>query len=516
MPILPAYPNLEQLRHRAKDLLHAARRGDRDAIGRIEAVSAGMTLAAAQLAVAREYGFASWTKLKDEVDVRTLDLAQKADAFCVASVSHRPARAARMLAETPQIASYSFATAVLLGDADRVGAELRRDPSLATRRDPRTGWTALHAACMSRWHQVEHVRAAGLAAVVRRLLDAGADPIEATRAPSGGSAGWTPLRCAIAAANSGPSNRPIIELLFAKGAHADDHDLYLAGFAHDRDELLRLLLGHAPDSSELRQALAAPISSNDTEAARLLLHAGADPRRYLDDDRNPVPAIWAAAKAGCSSELVELLLDHGADPDLAGPDGRTAYRLAIAAGRTDLIEQLRRHGATEDATDTELFVAACTRGDHADVQRQIHDDPTLLDRLNTDERAALVRVAEIGNTAAVTLMLDLGFPFETRGDHGATALHAAAHSGSADTVQLLLDRGADLEARDTTWNSTPLVWAAIGSGERPPSAARANWPETVRILLENGASTAEVELSEDDPKPPSPDVAELLRSRLQR
>jgi ankyrin repeat protein len=516
MPMLPAHPNLEQLRRQAKDLLRAAKRGDRDAIGRIQAVSAGITLAAAQLAVAREYGLASWTKLKDEVDARTLDLAQKSEVSCVASVSHRAARAARMLTETPQIASYNFATAVLFGDADRVDAELRRDPSLAARRDPRTGWTALHAACMSRWHQLEQVRADRLAAVARRLLDAGADPIEAAGAPSGGSSGWTPLRCAIAAANSGPSNRPIIELLLASGAHADDHDLYLAGFAPDRHELLRLLLGHAPDSSGLRQALAAPISSNDTQAARLLLHAGADPRRYLDDDRNPVPAIWAAAKAGCSTELIELLLEHGADPDLAGPDGRTAYRLAIAAGRTDLIEQLRRHGATGDATDTELFVSACMRGDRADAQRRIHDDAALLDRLNADERAALVRAAEAGDTAAVTLMLDLGFPLETRGDRGATALHAAAHSGSADTVQLLLDRGADIQARDATWNSTPLVWAAIGSGERPTSAARANWPETVRILLENGASAAEVELIEDDPKPPSPEVAELLRARLQR
>jgi ankyrin repeat protein len=516
MAMLPAHPNLEQLRHQAKDLLHAAKRGDRDAIGRIEAVSARITLAAAQLAVAREYGFASWTKLKEEVDARTLDLAQQADAFCAASLSHRPDRAARMLAATPQIASYSFATAVLLGDAERVDAELRRDRGLATRADPRTGWTALHAACMSRWHQVEPARADGLAAVARRLLDAGADPTEATRARSGGSSGWTPVRCAIAAANSGPSNRPRIELLLANGAHADDHDLYLAGFAHDRHELLRLLLGHNPDPPQLRQALASPISNNDTQAARLLLHAGADPRRYLDDDRNPVPAIWAAAKAGCGTGLIGLLLAHGADPDLVGPDGRTAYRLAVTAGRGDLIEQLRRHGATGDATDTELLVAACMRGARADARRRIRDDPTLLDRLNALERAALVRAAEIGNAAAVTLMLDVGFPLEVRGDHGATALHAAAHSGSAGTVQLLLDRGADIEARDATWNSTPLVWAAIGSGERPTSAAPANWPETVRILLEHGASTAEVELTADDPKPPSPAVAELLRPRVQR
>jgi hypothetical protein len=39
MPDLPARPDLDQLRHQAKDLLHAAQRGDPAAIGRISAVS---------------------------------------------------------------------------------------------------------------------------------------------------------------------------------------------------------------------------------------------------------------------------------------------------------------------------------------------------------------------------------------------------------------------------------------------------------------------------------------------
>ena len=39
----------------------------------------------------------------------------------------------------------------------------------------------------------------------------------------------------------------------------------------------------------------------------------------------------------------------------------------------------------------------------------------------------------------------------------------AIRSLGANTVRLLLDRGADIDARDTTWNSTPLVWAAIWS-----------------------------------------------------
>jgi hypothetical protein len=72
MPDLPARPDLAQLRNQAKDLLRAARNGESDAKGRIQSVSDQVTLASAQLAVALEYGFASWGKLKVEVERRRI------------------------------------------------------------------------------------------------------------------------------------------------------------------------------------------------------------------------------------------------------------------------------------------------------------------------------------------------------------------------------------------------------------------------------------------------------------
>jgi ankyrin repeat protein len=144
----------------------------------------------------------------------------------------------------------------------------------------------------------------------------------------------------------------------------------------------------------------------------------------------------------------------------------------------------------------------------------VADHPGLLDRLaNTEEGEAIVQAAEVGSTAAVELMLDLGFPIEARGGgDGGTALHSTAYAGSAGTVRFLLDRGADIEARDDTWHSTPLVWATIGSGERPKHNPRPNWVATVRILIEAGASSEGLTLSSDDLKPPSPEVAQLLRA----
>jgi hypothetical protein len=140
MADLPAKPSLDHLRRQARDLLRAARAGDTTAAGRIRAVADARTLASAQLAVAREHGFASWTRLRDEVTARTASLARQAEAFCEASIRDGTGRVARMLAATPELARYSFATAVIPGDAGRARTELGRDPGLATQADTRTGW----------------------------------------------------------------------------------------------------------------------------------------------------------------------------------------------------------------------------------------------------------------------------------------------------------------------------------------------------------------------------------------
>jgi ankyrin repeat protein len=509
MAVLPDRPNLGQLRHQAKDLLRAAQAGDAAAVGRIQAVSGQFTLAGAQLAIARDYGFASWARLKAEVEARTMDLAEKVAAFCEASIRDWTGRAARMLAASPEIAGYNFATAVLLGDAARVREEIERDPAAATRPDARWGWTPLHAVCGSRWHHLDPARGDGLLDVAQLLLDAGADLHARVRG------GWSVLRCAVA----GAANPSMTRLLLERGAVPDDHDLYLACFGGDDHQCLRLLLGHVTDVART-SALAAPISTGDTVGVRLLLEAGADPRRPLPGDLfgdqippdPPVPPVAAAVESDCPAELIGLLLSHGGDPSAPGQDGSTPYRVAVRRGRADIAALLERHGARADTTDVDRFLSACRQEDHTEVEQLMRRHPDLIGQLTAADHAALAEAASEGRTEAVRLMLDAGFPPDARGEAGATALHAAAYSGSASTVRLLLDRGSDIEARDTTWDSTALDWAMVGSGGGPRRNPSPDWIATVRTLIEAGASTAGVTLSPDDLKPPSDEVAGLLRS----
>jgi ankyrin repeat protein len=438
-----------------------------------------------------------------------MDLAEKVAAFCEASIRDWTGRAARMLVATPEIAGYNFATAVLLGDATRVREEIERDPAVATRPDARWGWTPLHAVCGSRWHRLDPARADGLLAVAQLLLDAGADLHVRVRGD------WSVLRCAVA----GVANPSITRLLLERGAVPDDHDLYLACFGGDDHQCLRLLLGHATDVAGTT-ALAAPVSTGDTVGVRLLLEAGADPRRPLPGDLfggqvptdPPVPPVAAAVESDCPAELIELLLDHGADPSAPGQDGSSPYRVAARRGRADIVQLLARHGARADTTDVDRFLFACQQEDHAEAEQLMRRHPDLIAQFTDADHVALVEAASKGRTEAVRFMLDAGFPLDARSEDGGTALHAAAYAGSASTVGLLLDRGAEIEARDTTWESPPLDWAMVGSGERPRQNPTPDWIATVRTLVEAGASTAEVTLSPDDLKPPSDEVAELLRS----
>jgi hypothetical protein len=70
MSQLPARPDLDQLRRQARELHRAALAGDAGALRRLRQVSGTVGLSAAQLAIAREYGLASWPRLKAEVERR--------------------------------------------------------------------------------------------------------------------------------------------------------------------------------------------------------------------------------------------------------------------------------------------------------------------------------------------------------------------------------------------------------------------------------------------------------------
>jgi hypothetical protein len=218
--------------------------------------------------------------------------------------------------------------------------------------------------------------------------------------------------------------------------------------------------------------------------------------------------VSAAIEFDCSIELIEALLEGGADPTAAPAGSRSPYREVRRRGRADVAALLISHGAVDDTGEVDTFLDACARADHDAAKELLLRHPDLLAQLTDEDHAALVDAADHGRLDAVRLMVDLGFPVESRGgEDGATPLHAAAASGSVDVVRLLLDRGADIEAPDATWQSSPLVWASVGSGLQLGHTADPDWVATVQAFIDGGASLENAWVPR---KPPSADVAELL------
>jgi hypothetical protein len=125
---LPDRPDLDQLRRQARELLRAAADGEPHGADRIRAVSPRVTLSAAQLALAREYGFQSWAALKAEVARRRL-LATPAGRWSFAGATALRTPAGVLLPEI-LIAGASQAvlhgTLTLTGDGQLGGALPRR------------------------------------------------------------------------------------------------------------------------------------------------------------------------------------------------------------------------------------------------------------------------------------------------------------------------------------------------------------------------------------------------------
>ncbi len=457
---LPERPDLGQLRRQAKELRDAARRGDAAAVERFSrhhpaALQGVASLASAQLVIARELGFASWPRLKAAID-SAADAGRRVQAFVSAVIDGRLHQARDIFGADPGIARRGLLAATVLGDAEAVREVLAADPAAAVAIDEERGWPPLLHACYSRWPQIDPGREPGMAQVVRLLLDAGASP-------NTNDGDRTRYRSALR--GSVELNNPAItEMLLDAGAHPDPGQPIGDAIAHRDLRCLRLLLSHG---------------------AR-------------------VARTWAAA-ASASYPVVAALLDAGADPRAAGEDGLSALRLAVRAGREDTAALLRAAGAPDDCTDVDRFIGACLTGDRQAAERLAADHPDLRGRLTDQDHAVIVEAAASRPAETIALMLDLGFSPRAR-RFGDEPLHNAAYHGNAATVGVLLGAGADIDARDGRFDSTPLAFATVGSREQ--AGRPGDWITTIRLLIEAGAAREGVWIPG---KPPSEEVMDLLR-----
>src|SRR5262249_2794052 len=135
----------------------------------------GPALHDAQLAIAREQGFASWPRFKTFVTESQMDFQGLVAAFIDAAVSDGR-RAAEMLATNPKIAGAGFYADLVLGDWQEVEKRVAAEPGLVTEKSGPQKCEPLLYVCFSRFAHGGSTRAAALVETARALLRHGANP----------------------------------------------------------------------------------------------------------------------------------------------------------------------------------------------------------------------------------------------------------------------------------------------------------------------------------------------------
>src|SRR5207247_9556638 len=166
---IPETTNLQQLKKQAKSLHATAPNQEPNTIQRFKAVLIGRSLKPdaialhdAQCVLAREYGFKSWTELKQEVEERSLSFAAAVDEFVRCATGSAPERPMRLLARHAGIANANLYTELVLGDADAVEARLKANPAIARQRGGVQNWEALLYVCHTFLQKDSPERAKGL------------------------------------------------------------------------------------------------------------------------------------------------------------------------------------------------------------------------------------------------------------------------------------------------------------------------------------------------------------------
>ena len=353
-----------------------------------------------------------------------------------------------------------------------------------------SGWTPLTKA--STW---------GCPRAVKLLLERGADP-NSIKSP-----GWNYSALCLA------KTPEIAQMLFDAGANINaklyNRDVHIVTYcvSHGTRELVQWFFDHGVDprlSTSDEPTLL--FSAGSPEIAELLISRGVDVHARDKSGRTalihhlqswPDPAAWVA-----------VLLKHGADPNERGEGGSTPLMSAqdgasvdalVAAGADvnakndlgkdvlsasfhgtpDRTAALLRHGAKLDrSNEASLLVNAVQKGNLDEVKELLARgiDPNIgekwhgrmtgsplsiavghgMEKIIPELRAAgahdvgvLSEASSKGDLDRMKTLLDAGGDINERSGTNLTPLHYAVQQGRAEAVQLLLERGADVNRFDT-------------------------------------------------------------------
>jgi len=170
-------------------------------------------------------------------------------------------------------------------------------------------------------------------------------------------------------------------------------------------------------------ALHSCASKDNIEAARVLLKYGAVLNKG-GYGYNEVPLMVAASKG--NDKIIQLFLQHGADPNAEDTEGWTSLMHAGLQGKTSSVQLLIQAGADPNAS-------------------------------SKTGRTALASACRKGHVAVVQALLQAGADVNQRRGDGMTPLMIAAEQGHRAVVSTLIQAGADLELTRTITVSNSII-----------------------------------------------------------
>ena len=158
----------------------------------------------------------------------------------------------------------------------------------------------------------------------------------------------------------------------------------------------------------------------------------------------------------------------------------TPIEVAARLGYADIVDHL-----LAQASPKQRLLGACALADRATAERLVAEHPGIVSSLTASQQRAIAYRAYWNDTAAVALMVDLGFDPRAIGHDNGDTLHWAAFLGNADMVRVLLAHDPAISVRDAGYGGTALGWCVYGSmyGEKCKTGAFA---EVARLLIDAG------------------------------
>jgi ankyrin repeat protein len=372
-------------------------------------------------------------------------------------------------------------------DLAAIERELRRDPSAVNSSDE-DGDTPLHLAA-----QAEDT--AESAEFMNFLLDHGASLDVPNRL------GFTPVYVTLFRNHPYTYARPrwgLFELLLARAA---PYDINLACAKGDIDKI-RALLAADPGAVHFqapckKRPLSCAAEFGRRDIVALLLAAGADPNAREADVHLTFPLVAAAKRNDLA--MVQMLLEHGANPNAMVDAGEVALLEAIEHGNRDLANLIASYGGTLPVHCMDIVTLAAV----------LHQNPKLAGSAiyipnpeRPKEAAQALRLAlhhgvnpkdiclwtlfrASPNPDLLRIFLEAGANPSVN-DEGYTLLHfLTAFPDTKPAMEVLLEFKANINARDNYFGFTPLTWAVLHRRL-----------DLVQFLVAQGAS---IELPDDQP-----------------